>query len=387
MSGGKGNYVSEWFGFRVYPIAFAGPEAREAWDAERCPYLSNATGEHRKCVKSPNSIGVCSISTQTAHGRRDWLVCPYRALDPNLLDEAVARLFDVSPGGEVVVRPAVRLGRKEDREQMVDALRAGARVFLYLDQKLGGEVSLRKTAKSPEFAIDVTILEVLLEGEEPIVSRFGALEIQTMDFHGSYKHAVKNLKDGLRLHPNDFPATLDANPQWISEKVEGPNLSNVFKRTFYQMAFKFQLGRAAGCAGTVLAIPKAVWESWRHQLGDPVIEVGEHSILAKPGESLPTLPIAWIFSFDLDHSAEGGPDRVRLDEIIETSAEALSYWSLEVAPLNALELAMSPEGLPRSIRGLLDRIWPDLARNVRLSPRVEEPPALEGSVGQGQGIR
>lgn len=371
-AGARGNFVSEWFGYRVYPTAYPGLEAQEVWDTETCPYLSSATGERRRCVKNANSIGVCSISTQTAAGRRDWLVCPYRALDPNLLNEAVARLFGVHPDEPMTVQPAVRLSRQEDRDAMGTALSEGARVFIYLDQKLGGEVTLRRTPSSPEFSMDVTILEVVLHQSEPCISRFGALEIQTMDFHGSYRHAVKNLKDGLRLHPNDFPMTLDANQQWISEGVEGPNLSNVFKRTFYQMAFKFQLGRAAGCAGTVLAIPRAVWESWRHHLGDPTMERGEHLVLGKPGEPMPSPPIAWIFSFDLDHSSTGGPDRVRLDEIIETSAEALAYWSLEVAPVNALGFAMSPGGIPRSIAGLLDRIWPALARNVKITQGLDE---------------
>ena len=34
-----------------------------------------------------------------------------------------------------------------------------------------------------------------------------------MDFHGSYKHAVQNLRDGLRLFPTDFPNQLQANQQ------------------------------------------------------------------------------------------------------------------------------------------------------------------------------
>ena len=145
-------------------------------------------------MKNPNSIGVCSISTQTSLGRRDWLVCPYRAFDPNLLHEAVYRLFGVTPEERVTVQPAVRLHRPEDREAMIAALAEGVRVFLYLDEKTGGEVSLGKTAKSPEFSIDVTILEVLAGPDGAQIFRFGALEIQTMDFHGSYKHAVKNLK-------------------------------------------------------------------------------------------------------------------------------------------------------------------------------------------------
>lgn len=362
----RGNFIGEWFGYRIYPEANPTPEALATWRSETCPYLSTATGERRRCVKAEPSLGVCSISTDTALGRRDWLVCPYRAFDPKLLREAVYRLFSVSSDAPILVIPVVRLGDAAGRGAALDALRSGTGVYVYLDQKLGGEVSLRKTAKSPEFSIDVTILELKLDGADVAVDRFGALEIQTMDFHGSYQHAVKNLKDGLRLHPKTFASVLDQNHTWMQDRIEGPNLSNVFKRTFYQMAFKFQLGRGPGCVGTVLAIPKSVWESWRHQLGDPVFEQGEHSVLAKPGTPIPERPLAWIFSFDLCTSTDGGPDDVRFDEIIATSAEALSYWALEVAPVHAMEFALSEEGIPRSIKRLVSRVWPDLAQRVRI---------------------
>jgi len=121
-----------------------------------------------------------------------------------------------------------------------------------------------------------------------------------MDFHGSYGHAVKNLKDARRLHPTSFAASVDENQAWIRDRIEGPNLSNVFKRTFYQMAFKFQLGKAEGCAGCVLAIPRAVWERWRHLLGDPTFESAEHQKLASPRAPLPSPAIAWILAFDLE---------------------------------------------------------------------------------------
>jgi hypothetical protein len=61
---------------------------------------------------------------------------------------------------------------------------------------------------------------------------------------------------------------------------------------------------------------------------------------------------------------EGGPDRIRFDEIIATSATALSYWALEVAPLHALEFAMSEVGIPGSIKRLLMKVWPELGRRV-----------------------
>jgi hypothetical protein len=363
----RGNFIGEWFGYRLYPNAHPSPDALATWRREICPYLTSATGEDRKCVKADKSKGVCSINTETPNGRRDWLVCPYRAFDPLLMQEAVNRLFqpDLSVGQPIII-PAVRLSDESERQAVIAALEAGSNVFIYLDQKLGGEVSIPKTSRSPEFSIDVTILELALADGLPEVRRFGALEIQTMDFHGSYEHAVKNLKDGLRLHPAQFASVVDQNQAWLSDRIEGPNLANVFKRTFYQMAFKFQLGQGDGCVGTALAIPKPVWESWRHLLGDPELGRGEHSVLSKPGEPERDHPIAWILSFDLTACPDGGPDRIRFDEIIATSAAALSYWALEVAPVHALEFAMSDVGIPGSIKRLLVKVWPELGRRVRI---------------------
>lgn len=361
-----GSFVSEWYGYRLYPKASTEPEALQTWNAGRCPFLTRATGEVRRCIKNENSQGVCTVSTTTALGRRDWLVCPYRALEPVLLNEAAVKLFGLSPIDRVIVYPAIRFADAAERAGLNAELESGTKVFLYLDQKLGGEISLRKTPRSPEFSIDVTILELALGAEGMVVSRFGALEIQTMDFHGSYKHAVKNLRDGLRLHPAQFALTVDQHQEWIRDRIEGPNLSNVFKRTFYQMAFKFQLGKAEGCVGCLLAIPRAVWESWRHLLGDPEMTGSEHLQLASPKSPLPNPPIAWILPFDLETSPSGGPNRVRLSPVIETSAEAIAYWALEVAPTEALAFATTRDGIAASIKRRLATFWPELSINLRL---------------------
>lgn len=45
------------------------------------------------------------------------------------------------------------------------------------------------------------------------------------------------------------------------------NLANVFKRTFYQMLVKFSLAGHGGSRGAIMALPSAVWDSWRPHLG------------------------------------------------------------------------------------------------------------------------
>lgn len=155
--------------------------------------------------------------------------------------------------------PAVTLTKSEVRDDINMRLSRGQPVFIYFDAKIGGELSIPPTDRSPEFAFDVTIVELNINDGHAHIRRFGILEIQTTDFHGSYRAAVSNLRDSLRLHPANFPTTLQASQQWLCEGIEGPNIANVFKRTFYQTMFKFQLDAHERCAGCVLAIPDAVW--------------------------------------------------------------------------------------------------------------------------------
>src|SRR5438093_13215762 len=85
-----GNFVSEWYGHRVFPAVSLSQDALRDQQAVRCPFLTEAMGEERSCVKSVNAQGVCTISSVSNGPRQDWLVCPIRAIDQPLLDN-VAR--------------------------------------------------------------------------------------------------------------------------------------------------------------------------------------------------------------------------------------------------------------------------------------------------------
>jgi hypothetical protein len=379
--GTSGNFVSEWFGHRIHPIVVSNAQAVADQTSERCPFLSAATGESRACIKNPQSKGVCSVSCVSNGPRQDWLVCPYRALSPEIVAGAVRRLFGLGAGSNPFVTPAVNLMKSEVRDDILSRLHAGQPVFTYFDEKMGGELSIPATDSSPEFAFDVTIVEMTLVNDAPHISRFGILEIQTTDFHGSYQHAVRNLKDGLRLHPGSFAATLQANQHWLSEGVEGPNIANVFKRTFYQMMFKFQLGHHDRCAGCVLAIPQSVWDSWQRHLGAPTLAAepdGTHSLLA-PGRSRPNPWPAWIFVFDSDAAAPTTPSPIEVRKVIGTDAPAFSYWALEVAPEAALSNIDAEAGFLAGMSRRLKAIWPELARTVVAEIAAERPAKIPGN--------
>jgi Restriction endonuclease NotI len=361
----RGNFVGEWFGYRVFPQVQSDPESLGHQQTETCPFLSAAKGSASRCIKTEKSRGVCTVCTVTGGVRRDWLVCPYRALDPGLLNAAIGRLFGASDLDATVV-PAIRLSTANMQLDVQEKLRSGRRVFIYFDEKLGGELSIPGTVRSPEFSFDVTIVEIELINVMPHVGRFGVLEIQTMDFHGTYGHAVQNLKDALRMFPANFTATIEANQRLLSERIEGPNIANVFKRTFYQMMFKFQLGRSNFSAGCALAIQQSVWDSWRPHLADVALRPFHDGTfdLFRPGQGRPSHVPAWIYVFDLKNSSGRGPDPIEIKSVIATDAASFSFFALEAAPDAALANIAAPNDMLTLLARRLSRFWPELAYTI-----------------------
>jgi hypothetical protein len=361
-----GNFVSEWFGHRIYPAVRSSAASITDQRKERCPFLSKATNEERACIKAPASRGVCTINTLASGVRQDWLVCPYRALDQEIVISAVRQLFQIGPTAEPFACSAVSVARQEVRDDLLARLKKQQPAFIYFDAKTSGELSIPPTDQSPEFAFDVTIVELTLRAGNAHIGRFGILEIQTMDFHGSYRAAVRNLRDGLRLHPTNFATTVRDNPQWLGEDIEGPNIANVFKRTFYQMMFKFQLGQHGLCVGCLLALPEAVWDSWQRHLGAPLLTAesdGSFSLLA-PDQKRAAKPPAWIYVFAPDATATISPSPINVSKIIATDVAAMSHWALEVAPRAALANIDSSTGMLSLLARRLKKLWPELAETV-----------------------
>jgi hypothetical protein len=164
-------------------------------------------GETVGCAKQVNSRGVCTISTGSNGPRQDWLVCPMRALDDEMLRAMVRRLFGLAASEALRVTPVTNLSVGAIRDELVAAVLdpAAPRQFLTFQQYFGGEVGLRRTAASPELNFDVTIVEVVPSGTGGVaLGRYGIVEVQTTDTHGSYKHAVGALRGALDLHPVKF---------------------------------------------------------------------------------------------------------------------------------------------------------------------------------------
>lgn len=356
------NHIAEWFGHRIYPTVMDDEGALADQRESTCPFLTQITSVISKCVKNANSEGVCTISSRSnARLRQDWLVCPIRALDDDILDDGARRLFGYPAGAPVDIVPVTVLQDPGRRETFKASVLAGQNVVAYFQTKLGGEISIGATGRSPEFSFDSTMVEVLPDGAGGLrLGRYAIFEIQTMDYHGSYKHAVANLRDGLRLHPNDFHTILRSRSDWAAEKIEGPNLSNVFKRTFYQMMFKFQIGAHEHCAGCIFAIPRPVWDSWQRHLGAPeLIDAGDGT-WRMPGGDVGEKPPAWIYVFDVNAESTQTPNDVALWRVIGTDARIMSRHALEEAPNAALAEGGSVDRLMLTIRTRLGRWLPEI---------------------------
>lgn len=272
--------------------------------------------------------------------------------------------MSLAEGADVLIVPAPTLAKPATRKAILRRLKRGQPCIAYLQDKLGGEVSVPRSSRSPEMSFDVTMVELRNVEGRPSVGQFGILEVQTMDFHGSYRAVVKNLQDALRLHKAEFHSALQRNPQWLSEGIEGPNIANVFKRTFYQMMVKFQIGSSGACAGCVLAVSQSVWDSWQRHLGGPELIEGPDgfTLLRKPGRSAEKHR-SWIFVFDIEAGgSSAAPGLIVLKKVIGTTAEAIGYYALEVAP----DAAVAKDGpvslVPLQIELRLAKFWPEIVR-------------------------
>lgn len=328
-------------------------------------------------MKSVSSRGICTISTSSNGPRQDWLVCPYRALDDALLRDAARRLFDIPSGSALLVAPAPNLARDDVRKLALHTLASGGRVIVFLQEKLGGEISLSPTEKSPEVSFDTTLIEITGRDGELEIGKYGIVEVQTMDFHGSYRHAVRDLSDALRLHGSDFHRALsDNHGRWISNRVEGPNIANVFKRTFYQMMLKFQIGAQESSAGCALAIPAAVWDSWQRHLGKPDLQPQSDGTfrLTKPGGIAGRIP-AWLYIFDIDATSSTTPNPITVQKIIGTDADSIAHFAVKVAPEFAIAEGGSASLLAATIRRRLGKWWPVLkGASVRSIGKARKKP-------------
>ena len=170
----------------------------------------------------------------------------------------------------------------------------------------------------------------------------------------------------LRLHGPDFPEAPQKNQRWLSERIEGPNIANVFKRTFYQMMLKFQIGVHPRSVGTSLAVPHAVWESWQPHLGRPDLvprDDGTHA-LRHPAAG-DTSARAWIYVFDIDTVSAVHPSPIVVRQTIATDTTSIARYALEEVPNHAFSDAGAAGTVVAAIHRRLSEWWPGLTSDLR----------------------
>lgn len=355
------NYVAEWFGHIVWPASEVdnSTEAVNDQTLERCPFLSNALDTDTECTKKAKDGGVsfrtgfCAASSTSGGHREDWLACPWRVFDASftLIVDAIHRLYGIPAHEEILVLPITLFGSAEAKEA-VAALAAPTgpkqRVFAFASNppKLGGEVDIPETDQSPGSKVDVSIFEVVgVAGGIPKVGKSALFEIQTADFHGSPLHAVRKLREhGPPGGGDGYHEAIVANAADLGDSVEGPNKSNIFKRTIYQLVLKIQMAKDSGCTGVAIVLPEPVWNSWSRHLGQPALEsdASDPGVLqlrasVEEGEEPVVEPEpAWILVFKIDRSSTDSPRPLIITKRIATDSVALLHYAFDVAPAAAI---------------------------------------------------
>ena len=354
-TGPTGNFIAEWFGYRVWPTVDDSPSAARDQPARVCPFLTIAKRETTVCVKRSGSYdeptGMCTVSSDSNGVREDWLACPFRVLDQHftLLGGAIRTLFQIPTTQPIVLFPVPVLANPDRQREVQEALRLGTRVFAFSGDKLGGEVDVPETVDSPGLKVDNSVIEITavdpLTGEPNQYGRHMFFEIQTADFHGSPLHAVRLLRERCQQTTTlPYHDQIAAAPEICGQGMEGPNKSNIFKRTSYQMIFKIELDDAQNSAGFAIVLPLPVWKSWLKHLGQPelISDAADPAIfhLKPPAIELPWQPEqhsrSWIFVFDIDRASAESPSPLKILYRIAVTSELLSTYAFKVAPNKAI---------------------------------------------------
>lgn len=356
----RGNYISEWYGQRIFPDVSVTVSNLTGKSAGICPFLSDILDVATRCVKNENSSGVCTISSNSNGSRQDWLVCPYRVINANIVEHACELIFKTKVKSKP--RPVSILKNEKELVEFKANIERDGYGFLFFQDKLGGEISVLATPRSPEISFDVTLVEVKFSEGEYEIDRYGILEIQTMDFHGSYKHAVADLRDALRLHPKDFSDALNNNRHWASNGIEGPNIANVFKRTFYQMLLKFKLAGRGASSGTVFALPKSVWDSWQPFLGAPDVGTADSGLFEYDGRD--EGPNSYICVFDVGATAGLSVSPISIVRTLQVSPEILVDHAFNEVPNHIVSSIEATDSILSRIKLRLINWWPELRLKV-----------------------
>jgi hypothetical protein len=159
----------------------------------------------------------------------------------------------------------------------------------------------------------------------------------------------------------------------------------VFKRTFYQMLVKFQISSGGAAAGTILALPRAVWDSWQPFLGAPKLIETDMGYSVIEGAAPATALNAFICIFDIGaasgHENEGDTgvagardiSPVGIETFIRVDPETLARHAFIEVPNEILRNIAGTDLILASIRTRLAKWWPEVAGSNPDIPSLPTP--------------
>jgi hypothetical protein len=142
-----------------------------------------------------------------------------------------------------------------------------------------------------------------------------------------------------------------------------PSRGNFISEWFGQRIYPdVRLSKNEAAAGTILALPEAVWDSWQPFLGRPTIEKVSDSEFRITGSDTKSYhgTNAWIFVFDLNAQATESISPVRVKSRIRVSATDLVQHAFVAVPNTMLRVVKTDDLLLRRIQDRIRKAIPTL---------------------------
>jgi hypothetical protein len=134
------------------------------------------------------------------------------------------------------------------------------------------------------------------------------------------------------------------------------------------MLLKFRLsGAGSAAAGTVLAIPQSVWDSWQPFLGGPSWDDDGTGVMRlRPTADAPDEPLlnAYICVFDLDASSPDPIWPVNIRCFVRVSPERLAHHAFTEVPAHITRSIQAEDSVLSTITARLGAWWPAFGHPV-----------------------
>ncbi|MDA0263399.1 MAG: NotI family restriction endonuclease [Chloroflexi bacterium] len=247
--------------------------------------------------------GVCSVAIRTEAD--PVIICPNR-----LYDNRYGLLRDVAEiafgPGHTVIHPDNYLGLDHDGRQVIA-----------FGKKFGKELRLPARGGRGNFFVDWVLARISDKGE---LAEFTALEVQSIDTTGTYRHQVQELRDGAES---------------IGGSPSGLNWENVNKRILPQLIYKGHVLQSEPlCSkGLFFVSPGDVYNRIRTRLGG---SLGEYPL--QPG----SISFLWYSLDDIQNRNRSLSKRGDFSTLVNQVALAFTA-PMNLPPPGSYETAIKQE--------------------------------------------